>query len=198
MSPRCLPTAILLLAACVQQVQAADQAIGSDVGYPTITAALAGVEAFPATRMMVDERSTSFVRQEAKSITFWQFYLKPGQRGYPSLIRIDAPLVADAKAALKVNVLCEAQKSVCDALVRELAEGKAEMRAALAARLAQYQPSANASAQQKLRAQNRLKSFHAALEKKAYAEAYAQHAGADRRGNPVFLSGDQRAGAQHV
>jgi hypothetical protein len=111
--------ALALLLAIVSPAgaqQGTDEASG--IGYPTVAAALDGLQTKPGVTRSVERGWTVF--EDRAALTIWSF-APPDDPAYPSAVRRTI-IARDGSAFVNTRVLCEAAKPACDRLVESFNE----------------------------------------------------------------------------
>jgi hypothetical protein len=103
--------------------EAADQAPGAAIGYPSVAAALEGLHAKPGVAFRSQEGWT--IAEDQAELTFWSFP-PPGHPAYPSAVKRQLVRNGDA-LELEMNVACEAPQAACEALVRKFQQTNQQM-----------------------------------------------------------------------
>jgi len=88
---------------------------GSDIGYPSVAAALAAMRSIPGVHIVVTDGWT--VADDAAHDTFWRF-APPGNPAWPSVIR-QTVVLRDDRLAVDLRIRCEAAMTACDALIAD-------------------------------------------------------------------------------
>jgi len=99
------------------------EASGSQIGYPTVAAALAALHAKAGVTFKNDGGWT--IAEDAESQTVWSFP-PPGNAAYPAAVKRQAVQRADG-TYIDMAVQCEATKAACDDLVRSFQQLNAQM-----------------------------------------------------------------------
>jgi hypothetical protein len=86
---------------------------GSDIGYPSVAAALAALRSLPEVHIVVTDGWT--LADDAAHDTFWRF-TPPGHPAWPSVIK-QMMVLRDDRIAVDLHIRCEATKAACDALL---------------------------------------------------------------------------------
>jgi hypothetical protein len=87
----------------------------NSLGYATVAAALAGLQASPG--VTISSQNGWTVAIDAKSNAVWSF-TPAGDAAYPAVVRRQVVNDKDGGASIEMSVLCEASKDACDNLVR--------------------------------------------------------------------------------
>jgi hypothetical protein len=90
----------------------------SSVGYPTVEAALTALRAKPGVRIQEQQGWIIVSDTESGNPVLWSF-TPPGHPAHPSAVKRRVVTEKGGLSRIEMNVLCQADKTSCDALVRE-------------------------------------------------------------------------------
>lgn len=107
--------ALLVCAAANAQNNPLPETPRSDIEYRSVSEALAGLRAKPGTQIST-EGSWTIAHEPAASV-IWSF-APESHAAYPSVVK-RAIVTKDGIVGIKMDVICQADKNACDALVRE-------------------------------------------------------------------------------
>jgi hypothetical protein len=94
------------------------EAPNSSVGYPTVEAALTALRAKPGVHIQEQQGWTIVSDKESGSPVLWSF--TPAEHpAHPSAVKRRVVTETGGLARIEMNVLCQADKTSCDALVRQ-------------------------------------------------------------------------------
>ena len=93
----------------------AGTALAQDIGYPNAAAALAAMRAKPGVK--ISEQSGWTVIEDRATLTLWSF-TPPGHAAHPAAVRRKV-VQEGSNLFIKTDVLCEAPKPSCDAMVAD-------------------------------------------------------------------------------
>jgi hypothetical protein len=110
----------IILPAAAQQVEERP----SDIGYPTVAAALDGLRTKSDVTESVQSGWTIF--EDRTALTVWSF-APSDDPAYPSAVRRTI-VTKDGSAVMNMRVLCEAAKAACDRLVERFNESNRSIR----------------------------------------------------------------------
>jgi hypothetical protein len=102
----------------------------TDIGYPTVTAALAGLHAKPG--VVFTAKGGWTIATDAADNTIWSFP-PPGRPAYPAAVKRQVVSQAGG-VGLRMDVLCGASKAACDDLVRAFQQLNSQLAAGMHAR----------------------------------------------------------------
>jgi Protein of unknown function (DUF4019) len=88
------------------------------MGYPTVAAALSALRAKPGVRIQDQQGWIIVTDTQSGTPTLWSF-TPPGNPAHPSVVKRSLVAQKDGSTGIEMNILCEADKSSCDALVRQ-------------------------------------------------------------------------------
>ncbi|WFU40893.1 hypothetical protein QA640_43270 [Bradyrhizobium sp. CB82] len=108
-------TCFVLLLACTSVNPSMALAAAEDTSYTTAAAALAALRAKSGVKTSVQSGWT--VIEDAATLSLWSFP-PAGHPAYPAAIQRRV-MQEGSNVVIKMNVLCEASKPACDALVLE-------------------------------------------------------------------------------
>ena len=92
---------------------------GSDIGYPSIAAALAALRSNPDLHVVTIDGWN--VVDDAGHDTFWRFAL-PGHPAWPSVVK-QTVVLRDDRLAVDLRIRCEASRAACAALLADAHAG---------------------------------------------------------------------------
>jgi hypothetical protein len=90
----------------------------STIGYPTVKAALSALLAKPGVRIEEQQGWIIVTDTQSANPVLWSF-TPPGNPAHPSVVKRSLVTQKDGSTNIEMKVLCEADKSSCDALVRQ-------------------------------------------------------------------------------
>ena len=104
--------------ACIAQNRPLAEVNSSPIGYRTVAAALADLRSKPGVVFSTENGWT--IATDRENLAIWSF--APAQYpAYPAVVRRRA-VPHGAHSMMEMSVLCEAEKKVCDDLVRTFSE----------------------------------------------------------------------------
>jgi hypothetical protein len=110
---------LLMSVTCVAQAQPPaelPEAEGSTIGYPTVQAALEALRAKPGVKFRTE--NGWLIAQDDEALAVYMF-IPMDHPAYPTVIKRSV-FNRDGKGYIGTDVRCEASKSICDDLMRQL------------------------------------------------------------------------------
>ena len=108
----------------------------SNIGYPTVQAALAGLKAKPSAQIQVQGGWTIVAdEKDPQGFALWSF-TPEGHPAYPAVVKRTV-VVKDGGTQIEMGVLCQATKAPCDQLVRDFIDLNERMKADINAKRGQ-------------------------------------------------------------
>lgn len=168
--------------------QQASAGTGSDLGYPTVAAALQALVAKPGVLVSV-QRDWTIVEDPAERAV-WSF-APAGHAAYPAVVK-RSTVERDGSVSLDMRALCQAAKPACDALMAQFEQMNAHIAGTMAGRSEQSHGAWTPGAQLQHDAVALLTRFHGAIDTQRYRDAYAMFT----PGTQLMLSFDQFAASE--